>query len=446
MTIPPRGRITATIALGVLVLNIRVAFAHATVRATLETALMVSAFTSALLLTARVRRTRRLADLLVVIAVLALAMQEFEFSALPSILNLRRDAVADSILAARAVVAISFLAAALCARSSRTSDRRQAGLLVVATTACMGMIGLAGIKLGHGASATGLLKPFMHSTPEIALTVVVGIVMVASAAIFLRGSAPGRVVVDEFAAHAAFLLAAAWLYDLQVPAFTPGWVTGREGLRALAYGCILAAALHTRADLRRADQELAIRRERRRLAYDLHDGLAQDLAFIAMRGREVEQQLGSDHPIAEAARRALAASRGAMAQLAGEEAPTAAAALEMVAQELARRHGVRVTVETDGTELAADARSEVVRIAREAIVNAIVHGQPSRVVVSLRTREGHVILKIRDDGVGIRSASAAGGLPGHGLRAMRERAQAIGGRLMMGRAADGGTEIELFVS
>ena len=85
----------------------------------------------------------------------------------------------------------------------------------------------------------------------------------------------------------------------------------------------------------------ALNEERTRLARDLHDGLAQDLAFIALYAQGLEPDLGSEHPLVIAARRALDASRGLIADLAARSAPTTGAALALVANELGRRFGVQ---------------------------------------------------------------------------------------------------------
>src|ERR1700734_2359817 len=81
---------------------------------------------------------------------------------------------------------------------------------------------------------------------------------------------------------------------------------------------------------RRIDDLLAeaLSQERTRLARELHDGLAQDLAFIAVSAQGLEPELGPRHPLVIAARRALDASRGLMADLAARSAPTTAAGLE----------------------------------------------------------------------------------------------------------------------
>jgi signal transduction histidine kinase len=191
----------------------------------------------------------------------------------------------------------------------------------------------------------------------------------------------------------------------------------------------------------------ALNEERQRLARDLHDGLAQDLAFIAASAQGLEPDLGPQHPLVLAARRALDASRGLMADLSARSAPTTGAALALVADELGGRFGVRVevsvTARTGRPDLGPPEREEIVMIAREAIVNAIKHGHAQRIDVTLDLEGERPLLLVRDDGGGITS-----GMPqaGFGLPTMRARAESLGGRLVMRRGAAGGTELEIRVA
>ncbi len=189
----------------------------------------------------------------------------------------------------------------------------------------------------------------------------------------------------------------------------------------------------------------AVAHERLRLAHDLHDGLAQDLAFIAAHGDRLAEDLGAEHPVAIAARRALAATRETITDLAASDAASAGEALEQVAGELSRRHGVRVSVHADDTGITGPQREQLVRIAREAIVNATQHGQAKEIAVSLKAREDELVLRIDDDGAGIGAGHCDRADRGFGLRAMRQRAQILGGRLIARPGELGGTRIEVVV-
>ena len=82
-------------------------------------------------------------------------------------------------------------------------------------------------------------------------------------------------------------------------------------------------------------------------------------------------------------------------------------------------------------------------IAREAIGNALRHAQGTCIRVALDGDPGHLSLRIEDDGVGLEPASLQG-RPGHlGMVGMRERAAAIGARLVVERGAQGGTVVAL---
>jgi signal transduction histidine kinase len=84
-------------------------------------------------------------------------------------------------------------------------------------------------------------------------------------------------------------------------------------------------------------------------------------------------------------------------------------------------------------------------IVREAIANALSHAGARTVVVSLDGDVGFMCIRVEDDGVGI-PAARQNGVPGHlGIVGMRERAQAIGGRLTIGPGTGGGTVVDFCI-
>jgi len=80
------------------------------------------------------------------------------------------------------------------------------------------------------------------------------------------------------------------------------------------------------------------------------------------------------------------------------------------------------------------------RIAQEAVNNALKHGRPTAISISLIAASGQLTLTIEDDGCGI-SAGSAGTLAGMGLHIMRYRARAIGGSLSVDPQPKGGTSV-----
>lgn len=118
-----------------------------------------------------------------------------------------------------------------------------------------------------------------------------------------------------------------------------------------------------------------------------------------------------------------------------------ASALADVAAAAAHATGVEVTFHADDDlpPLRPDAETHLHRIAQEAVSNALRHGQPTRVEVSLETDSRGVVLAVSDDGRG----SAASGGPGVGLRTMGHRAGLAGGTLEVEPRDGGGTVVRV---
>jgi signal transduction histidine kinase len=291
----------------------------------------------------------------------------------------------------------------------------------------------------QGVTGHGFEEATAHPIGLVLALLTAGIVVLA--ALRTVGSNPmKRDSVTLLLGAAMITFAGVRLNYVVLPTPGVGWVTAREGLRILAFALFFAAALRQEAAIRRAIGNAAAAAERRRIARDLHDGLAQDLAFIAAHGDRIAREAGEDHPLAIAARRALAVSRGAIADLSAAEAPTAMAALRQVADELEVRFSVRISIEVDDVELPANAREDVVRIVREAIVNAA-KAQADNIRISFRRSGDSSVLRVLDDGVGMGTELAA--RPGFGVRAMRERAASLGGSLTARPIHGGGTELEV---
>ena len=93
--------------------------------------------------------------------------------------------------------------------------------------------------------------------------------------------------------------------------------------------------------------------------------------------------------------------------------------------------------------------TQLYRIAQESLNNALQHGQPTEILISLSLEADHIILEVSDDGIGIaaqvieRHKEAAGGM---GLRIMEYRANLIGGMLRVMRNSDRGTTVRCEVT
>jgi signal transduction histidine kinase len=228
------------------------------------------------------------------------------------------------------------------------------------------------------------------------------------------------------------------------PALGAGWVVAEELCLLGAYGAILGGAWTESAAYWERFVELAGAEERRRLARDIHDGLAQDLLYIAMQARALVERYPEAHSLrglAYASERALDESRGAIGTLAHPPDEPLARVLGSCVRDAANRAGAEASVHVEGdVEPAAAVRDAVPRIAREATSNAARHGRASRVIVTLNTGD-LVHLTVTDDGVGFDAEAALRDGRGFGLESMQERARTVGGTLSIWSGPGEGTEI-----
>ena len=233
-----------------------------------------------------------------------------------------------------------------------------------------------------------------------------------------------------------------------------------ETLSALATQAGLALeAARLRDELR----ALAVQGERERIAREMHDGLAQVLGYVNTKSQAVDEML-ADGRVAEARKQLgeLAAAarslyvdvREAILSLSPPVLPERglASALEEYAARYAESSKLAVrfqaTSEANQAPLSTEIKAEVFGIAREALTNVRKHAHAQRVTIGL-TREGaEVVLRISDDGVGFDPEAAGRGpekWPHFGLAGMRERAEAVGGRVAWHSRPGAGSEVELRV-
>jgi signal transduction histidine kinase len=232
---------------------------------------------------------------------------------------------------------------------------------------------------------------------------------------------------------------------IRVPAIAlalGGVVAGRPNTIAVGAMAALLVELGPRAVARREERAalIAVAEERRRLARELHDGLAQDLAFIAMAAQRVSRG-GSRHllhALGAAAARAIDETRVAIAGLDERADEALCAAVERSTGELADRFGLDIVVQGDGAALGDAPRGDVLRLLREAVTNAARHGGARRVTIDLGGADH--LLSVCDDGagipVGLRPRDGS-----RGVRGMQERAAKLGGTLVMEPRPQGGTNV-----
>jgi signal transduction histidine kinase len=230
-------------------------------------------------------------------------------------------------------------------------------------------------------------------------------------------------------------------------------VEGSELLVALAQQATLAIEL-TR--LARSAQDAAVLVERNRIGQEIHDGLAQAFTGILMQigaAEEThEQELAQDSPIGavlarirDLAREGLAEARRSVMALRPDQ--TRRGGLARALRQLAERSNVPGVVASafDGEEvetgLPPEHDHELLRIAQEAVSNAVRHARPRNVRIALTGKPGDWLLSVADDGRGMEQRPERAAQQGFGLTSMRERASAIGGELKIDSRQGEGTRV-----
>ncbi|MER5434858.1 GAF domain-containing sensor histidine kinase [Streptomyces sp. NPDC002588] len=215
-----------------------------------------------------------------------------------------------------------------------------------------------------------------------------------------------------------------------------------------------AAIALTNARLYERSRELTIAEERSRLAHELHDAVAQKLfslrltaqAAAALVDRDPSRAKGELQQVAALAAEAADELRAAVVEL----RPTAldedglVATLRTQVQVLDRAHGARVTFTSHGVRALPAAQEEaLLRVAQEALHNALRHSGAHAVEVTLHKRGPDTVLRITDDGAGFDPQAIRRAGRHLGLVSMRDRASGVGGTLTVESAPGKGTTIEM---
>ncbi len=191
--------------------------------------------------------------------------------------------------------------------------------------------------------------------------------------------------------------------------------------------------------------------ERRRISRELHDDTAQALTSLLLYAKALEQ--GDASPAVREAlaelREEVSRSLEGVRRLARELRPSAlddlglVAALEGYTHEFTRRTSLPVRFEPacGGDRLPPKVELVLYRIAQEALTNAAKHAGATAATVTLVREPGAVSLTVSDDGRGFDPGRVASAGPGMGLLSMRERAELVGGSLMLASAPGSGTAV-----
>jgi len=224
-----------------------------------------------------------------------------------------------------------------------------------------------------------------------------------------------------------------------------------ELLVALAQQATLAIEIMR---LAHSAKEAAVLVERNRIGREIHDGLAQAFTGILMQLAAAEESEGTEQcatqgliaeRIRDLAREGLAEARRSVMALRPDQ--TRSGGLELALRQLAERSSVpgRTDCSFEGrapaTGLAPEHEHALLRIAQEAVSNAVRHGHPRQVCISLVGEPAHWLLTVADDGQGMAGSPEDCAQHGFGLTNMRERAEAIGGIWAIQTTRGAGTRV-----
>ncbi|MGW0907586.1 GAF domain-containing sensor histidine kinase [Streptomyces sp. NPDC002853] len=217
-----------------------------------------------------------------------------------------------------------------------------------------------------------------------------------------------------------------------------------------------AAIALTNARLYERSRELTIAEERSRLAHELHDAVSQKLfslrltaqAAAALVDRDPSRAKGELQQVAALAAEAADELRAAVVELrpAALDEDGLVATLRTHTQVLDRAHSAAVTFDSHAVRALPAAQEEaMLRVAQEALHNALRHSGAERVCVTLVRRGAGAALRVTDDGCGFDPRVIRRAGRHLGLVSMRDRAGGVGGRLTVESEPGKGTTIEMEV-
>ena len=194
---------------------------------------------------------------------------------------------------------------------------------------------------------------------------------------------------------------------------------------------------------------LATMEERRRLAREIHDGIAQEVASL---GYVVDDIAASEDDTRQRARilelrnelsRIVSELRFSIFDLRSDVQPHTGlgAALSSYVRQVGTSSGltIHLVLDESSQRLGAETETELLRIAQEAVTNARRHARARNLWVTCRVNPPHAFLRVADDGTGLGSPR----IDSYGLDIMRERAGRLGVRLSVRERVGGGTVVEI---
>jgi signal transduction histidine kinase len=426
----------------------------------LETAAALIALLAAHLVTGRFRRSASLSDLVLACALFLLGLSNLVFAALPAALASGQAPVISSwaaMMAALVGAGVFVLAAFLPGRRVAHPGSMLTLSIVGSVVFLLALVvavadyadrlpaGVAPDRSPEHASGAQLV-----ASPIFVIQLFAAALFAVAALGFVRRAEQQQDSLMRSLGIAAVLASFSRFNYFLYPSLFSQWVYTGDIFRLLFYLVLLGSALQEISRYWTAVRGAAVVEERRRIARELHDGLAQELAFIATRAKALPTASRPERVrmlahVGSAAERALEEARRAIAVLVEPLDQAFDVSLVQTVEEMVGRVGAQAELDVArGVELPPRTRETLLRIVREAVTNANRHGRAKTISVQLSNHDGLRLL-IADDGDGFDVTEPERLQRGFGLLTMRERVQALSGELRIESRPGVGTEVEVIL-
>jgi signal transduction histidine kinase len=447
--------VVATVAFALLP-QLHLDYQWPSLRLALETSGSLIALVAVFLVFGRLLRRTYLNELLLACALAVLALSNFFFLTVPTVAGWAPDDL--TVWAAPFARSFGAVLFALAAFVPHRRLRRSGPVLAVAAIGVITALALATVFVHafaqrwpptYAATVTpqSAAQPALHEYPALfAFEILVAMLYGLAAVGFLSRS---RRFGDEFfrwLAIAAILAVISHVnYSLFPSLYSQSVLYTGDVFRFAFYVALLVGCMREIWSYWTAFSEAAVQEDRRRIARDLHDGLAQELAYLYRNLDSIAGETGADTVarLRLAVERAQLESRRAIHALAPPRNQAVEVALAEAAVEIAERF--RMELELDlvpGVRLSPTRAEALVRIACEALTNAARHSGARRVTIRLERDGSLVRMRVSDRGCGFDTTFPVGGF---GLNSMRDRARSVGGELRICSAPGRGSEVEVAV-
>jgi signal transduction histidine kinase len=419
---------------------------------TVETALSVIGLLAYFLVFGWLRRRTRLNDLMLACAIAVLALSNLFLVTVPVVAGWAPDelTVWGAPVAGSFSALLFVLAAWLPNRQLRPSGPLLvAGAGAVIAVLLLTMVLVPALSRALPPQVAASLTPGSSTRPDmlldraqLGLQLATALLYGAAAVGFVRRFRRGR---DEFSGWLAVaaVLAAASQVNYLLSATNPQFLYGGDALRSAFYVVLLLCSMREIWSYWNTRSRTAVLEERQRIACELHDGVAQELAYLARNLESLDGEADEDglDRLRRAVERARLESRRVISAAAAPSGQPFEVALAEAATEVAERYHVELDLDlTSDIRLPTPRREAFVRIACEAVANAARHSGADRVNLGLERDGSAVRLWVSDKGHGFDPADPGGGF---GLTSMRERAHSVGAELVISSMPGHGSQVEV---